>query len=79
MRKDHGVFEQIMTKSPVRWLKDLPELSLHVGDIGIVCGSWHYPTIAYEVEFGEPGPSSRGTKVLLLDGQVETFDLQEQR
>ena len=66
------MFEQIMTKSPVRLLKDLPELSLHVGDIGVVRSSWHYPTIAYEVEFGEASQSSRGTKVLLLDGQVQS-------
>ena len=63
------MFEQIMTKSPVRLVNDLPELALRAGDVGIVCSSWHYPTVAYEVEFGEPGPA-HGMRVLLLDTQV---------
>jgi hypothetical protein len=66
------VFERIMSKSPVRLLKDLPELSLRAGDVGIVRSSWHYPTVAYEVEFRQPGHSR--TRVLLLDGQVQTAD-----
>ena len=63
------MFEQIMTNSPVRLVTDLPELALHDGDVGIVCSSWHYPTVAYEVEFGQPGPW-HGTRVLLMQTQV---------
>lgn len=63
------MFEQIMTKVPVRLLNDLPELSLRAGDVGVVRASWHYPTVAYEVEFQQAGSRAR---VLLLDGQVES-------
>jgi hypothetical protein len=63
------VFGQIMTMVPVRLLNDLPELSLRAGDVGIVRSSWHYPTVAYEVEFPRVGCSH--ARILLLDGQVE--------
>ena len=63
---------QIMTKVPVRLLNDLPELSLRAGDVGVVRSSWHYPTVAYEVEFPRMGYSH--ARVLLLDGQVEEAD-----
>jgi hypothetical protein len=63
------MFGQIMTKVPVRLLNDLPELSLRAGDVGVVRSSWHYPTVAYEVEFPRAGYSH--ARVLLLDGQVE--------
>ena len=63
------MFGLILTKVPVRLLSDLPELSLRAGDVGVVRSSWHYPTVAYEVEFERVGyPRAR---VLLLDGQVE--------
>lgn len=64
------MFGQIMTKVPVRLLNDLPELSLRAGDVGVVRSSWHYPTVAYEVEF----PRAGHARVLLLDGQVEEAD-----
>ena len=63
------MFGQIMTKVPVRLLNDLPELCLRAGDIGVVRSSWHYPTVAYEVEFPRVGCSH--ARILLLDGQVE--------
>ena len=63
------MFGQIMTMVPVRLLNDLPELSLRAGDVGIVRSSWHYPTVAYEVEFSRVGSSH--ARILLLDGQVE--------
>ena len=66
------MFAQIMTKVPVRLLNDLPELSLRAGDVGVVRSSWHYPTVAYEVEFPRVGSSH--ARVLLLDGQVEEAD-----
>jgi len=63
---------QIMTKVPVRLLNDLPELCLRAGDLGVVRSSWHYPTVAYEVEFPRLGYSH--ARVLLLEGQVEEAD-----
>ena len=66
------MFGQIMTKVPVRLLSDLPELSLRAGDVGVVRSSWHYPTVAYEVEFRRVGFSH--ARVLLLDGEVEEAD-----
>jgi len=61
-----------MSKVPVRLLSDLPELSLRAGDVGVVRSSWHYPTVAYEVEFR--GPGCGPTRVLLLDGQIQVAD-----
>jgi hypothetical protein len=54
----------------VRLTKDIPELELRTGDIGVVCSTWFSPTEAYEVEFGLPGP----TRALLL---AEQFQLAE--
>ena len=66
------MFAQIVSRSPVKLLRDLPELSLRAGDVGIVRSSWHYPTVAYEVEFKRPGTST--ARVLLLDEQVRMAD-----
>ena len=63
------MFSQILSEACVRLLKDLPELSLHAGDVGIVRSSWHFPTVAYEVEFG--GRGLRPQRVLLLDEHVQ--------
>jgi hypothetical protein len=51
----------------VRLIEELTELQLQQGDIGIVRNSWHYPTVAYEVEFRAEGQRLR---VLLLHHQV---------
>ena len=52
-------------------LKDLEELSLPWGTIGIVRSTWEYPNAAYEVEFKTVGSSLR---LLLLPGQVGSCD-----
>lgn len=67
------VFSEILSKSPVRLLKDLPELSLRAGDLGVVRTSWHFPTVAYEVEFSGQGPT-RPQRVLLLEDHVQLAD-----
>jgi hypothetical protein len=41
----------ILSQDLVRLVGELPELQLHDGDMGTVRKSWHYPTVAYEVEF----------------------------
>ena len=47
--------------------KDLEELSLYRGAVGIVRGTWDYPNAAYEVEFKIDGSALR---LLLLQGQI---------
>ena len=54
----------------VRLTKDLPELGLHRGDMGVVCSTWFDPSTAFEVEFH---PHSRGCSVraLLMRNQIQ--------
>jgi hypothetical protein len=60
--------QTIMTMDVIELAVDLDELQLHAGERGRVRSSWHYPNIAYEVEFSvrERAP----LRVLLLDHQV---------
>jgi hypothetical protein len=53
----------------VRLTADIPELSLHRGDVGVVRSTWFAPTTAYEVEFHPVGLSNQ-TRALLLAEQV---------
>lgn len=53
----------------VRLTSDIPELSLHRGDVGVVRSTWFAPTTAYEVEFHPVGVPSQ-TRALLLAEQV---------
>ena len=52
-----GTFEKckeahmILSQDSIQLVADLAELQLHSGDVGTVRKSWHYPTVAYEVEF----------------------------
>ena len=55
----------------VRLTRDIPELSLHRGEIGVVRSTWFAPTIAYEVEFDQQG---HGKRALLLERQVTVED-----
>jgi hypothetical protein len=54
----------------VRLTSDIPELSLHRGDVGVVRSTWFAPTTAYEVEFHPIGLDSH-TRALLLAEQVQ--------
>lgn len=54
----------------VRLTTDIPELSLHRGDVGVVRSQWFAPTTAYEVEFHPVGLDQQ-TRALLLAEQVE--------
>jgi hypothetical protein len=38
----------------VRLMKDIPELSLRCGELGVVISIWCAPFVAYEVEFYQP-------------------------
>ena len=60
--------QRIYCSQRVQLTEEIPELHLHKGTLGTVRQSWHYPTVAYEVEFKTPEQMLR---VLLLQGQVE--------
>ncbi len=53
----------------VRLTKDVPELSLHRGELGTVRSTWFAPAVAYEVEFRQPGNDNL-TLALLREEQV---------
>ncbi len=53
----------------VRLVQDIPELSLHRGELGVVRSTWFAPTIAFEVEF-HPTGLDHETRALLLAEQV---------
>ncbi len=57
----------------VRLLKDIPELGLHSGEVGVVCSEWMAPTTAYEVEF-RPSGLVHATRALLLGNQIQITD-----
>ena len=42
---------QIMSNDEVRLLRDVPELELREGEVGVVRSSWYVPVVAFEVEF----------------------------
>ena len=50
----------------VRLTRDIPELALHRGEIGVVRSTWCAPTTAYEVEFHPVGVNSE-TRALLQE------------
>jgi Domain of unknown function (DUF4926) len=50
----------------VRLTHDIPELSLHRGDSGVVRSVWFAPILAYEVEFYQPDQECQ-TRALLMD------------
>lgn len=54
----------------VRLTRDIPELSLHRGEIGVVRSTWFAPTTAYEVEFHPVGLSHQ-TRALVLAEQLQ--------
>ena len=57
----------------VRLVKDIPELALSKGEVGVVRSTWFAPTVAYEVEFHPIGLDHQ-TRALLLAEQVEVQD-----
>jgi hypothetical protein len=57
----------------VRLTKDIPELALAKGDIGVVRSTWFAPSVAYEVEFHQIGRDYQ-TRCLLAAEQVLVED-----
>jgi Domain of unknown function (DUF4926) len=60
---------QIYCSERVELIEEIPELHLQKGTVGTVRRTWHYPTVAYEVEFET---AERDLQVLLLEDQVVT-------
>ena len=54
----------------VRLTRDIPELSLHRGEIGVVRSTWFAPSMAYEVEF-HPAGLDHQTRALVLAEQLQ--------
>jgi hypothetical protein len=54
----------------VRLTQDIPYLSLHRGEVGVVRSKWFSPTTVYEVEFHQIGCDS-DTRTLCSPEQVE--------
>lgn len=57
----------------VRLIRDIPELSLSRGEVGVVRSRWCAPEVAYEVEFHSLG-LNESTRALLMCDQIEVED-----
>jgi hypothetical protein len=53
----------------VRLMKDIPQLQLHRGDVGVVCSIWHAGASSYEVEFRST-ENAFGIRTVLCDDDV---------
>lgn len=63
----------------VRLTRDIPELALHRGEIGVVRSTWCAPTTAYEVEFHPIGVNAETRALLMAEHlQVEEGSLLEE-
>ena len=67
----------ILSNESVRLIRELPELCLQPGTVGVVRSAWFYPTTAYEVEFPCRG-RSLATRILLLEGEVAPVGVEMQ-
>jgi hypothetical protein len=57
----------------VRLIRDIPELALARGEVGVVRSRWCAPEVAYEVEFHSLG-LDEPTRALLMSDQIEIED-----
>lgn len=57
----------------VRLIQDIPNLSLHRNDVGIIRSTWFSPELAYEVEFHQIGQDCQ-TRTLLRPDQIQLED-----
>jgi hypothetical protein len=58
----------------VRLTRDIPELALCRGEVGVVRSTWFAPATAYEVEFHPPGLQHERRALLL----AEVLEVQEE-
>ena len=54
----------------VRLTRDIPELSLHRGEVGVVRSTWFAPSTCFEVEF-HPCDLDSETRALIMAEQLE--------
>ena len=54
----------------VRLTRDIPELSLQRGQVGVVRSTWFAPSTCFEVEFHPAGLNSE-TRALIMAEQLE--------
>ena len=59
----------------VRLMKDIPELSLRCGELGVVISMWCAPIVAYEVEFYQLDENYR-TRVLVFGKHLQAEPVQ---
>lgn len=57
----------------VQLMKDIPDLSLHAGEIGVVRSIWFAPEKAYEVEF-QSAANPICLRALLMTHQIMLCD-----
>ena len=57
----------------VRLMRDIPELALRQGAIGVVRSTWFAPSSAFEVEFHQAGQTMQ-TRALLLADQIQVAE-----
>ena len=62
---------QIMSNDEVRLVRDVPELELREGEVGVVRSSWYVPVVAFEVEFA-PRFRRHPARVLLPEEYVQS-------
>ncbi len=59
----------------VRLTRDIPELSLHRGQVGVVRSTWCSPLTAYEVEFNIG--LDHETRALVMAEQLQVEEAQQ--
>ena len=61
----------------VRLTKDIPELFLSRGEVGVVCSTWFSPVAALDVEFTQIGSDQQTRRALVSLEQVELEEPQD--
>jgi hypothetical protein len=60
----------IQVNDHVRVTHDIGDLAVSVGDVGVVCGVWREPAMAYEVEFPQRG-AAYALRTIVFEEQLE--------
>jgi hypothetical protein len=61
--------KETLVNQNVQLKRDIPELGLSRGDVGLVCSTWFSPAPVYEVEFQVSGMAHK-TRTLLMRTQL---------
>ena len=62
----------IRVNDRVRVTRDIGDLAVQTGDIGVVCSIFKYPTTAYEVEFRR-NDGAFGLRTVVFQEQLEAI------